>query len=547
MSRTTLTSDPIAEALPAVAAWHAAWAGALGLTALGAAWSSPDLGAASLAGLLVLALPGLGGLLVLTRRRDAQSRMALIAGWTLAAVLAAGLTGGLAGPLAGLVFAPLAAGLALGERRWVEAGAMGAMLAAGSGLLTSALGGAEAGGAGLAAVTAVLTAGAAALAPGLAGRPRERRADADGEALSSARALTAAIPGAMMTVAPSGRVLQRAGSEPDLVGEDLIAAAAPDEREPLRDWLAGSHARGEAGERLTRLADGRTLRLRAAPLNGPNLAVLALQADGAVAQLADLAAQRDRAEARDAGKSRFLAHMSHELRTPLNAVVGFSDIMRQRLFGPLPERYAEYAGSIHEAGGHLLDLINDVLDVSKIEADRYELALEPFDAREAIEAVAVLMRGQARDKGVELAVVLPAEPLKVMADRRALKQMALNLVSNAIKFTPLGGSVSLAAERLGPMLEVTVSDTGVGIAAEDLARLGRPYEQAGGADQKAQGSGLGLSLVRSLAELHGGRLMLDSTLGEGSAATVRLPVIDETPAAGDAPGGAQIIPFAQKA
>jgi cell cycle sensor histidine kinase DivJ len=151
-----------------------------------------------------------------------------------------------------------------------------------------------------------------------------------------------------------------------------------------------------------------------------------------------LESARAEAEAQNAGKTRFLANMSHELRTPLNAVLGFSDIMRQRLFGPLPDRYADYADSIHEAGGHLLDLINDVLDVSKIEAERYELSIERFDAREAVSAAIALVRLSATDKGVELNGVLPVEPLMVEADQRALKQMTLNLLSNAIKFTPPG-------------------------------------------------------------------------------------------------------------
>ena len=164
-----------------------------------------------------------------------------------------------------------------------------------------------------------------------------------------------------------------------------------------------------------------------------------------VAALRDARAQRRReteldearvvAEQQNAGKSRFLANMSHELRTPLNAIMGFSDIMRQRLFGPMSDRYAEYADLIHDAGSHLLDLINDVLDMSKIEAERFELAREDFDARDAVAAVLRLMRGQADRAGITLRGDLSSEPMEAEADRRAVKQIAFNLISNALEIS----------------------------------------------------------------------------------------------------------------
>jgi cell cycle sensor histidine kinase DivJ len=220
--------------------------------------------------------------------------------------------------------------------------------------------------------------------------------------------------------------------------------------------------------------------------------------------------------------------MSHELRTPLNAIMVFSDIMRQKLFGPLSERYAEYADLIHESGAHLLELINDVLDMSKIEAERFELAREDFDARDAIAAVLRLMRGQADRQGVSLRGDLAPEPLEAEADRRAIKQIAFNLISNALKFTPRGGSVTVSAHPVGGVLQIVVADTGVGISPEDLVRIGKPYEQAGDADQRAAGSGLGLSLVRAFARLHGGEMVMQSKLGEGTTVTVRMPVLIQT-------------------
>jgi two-component system, cell cycle sensor histidine kinase DivJ len=243
------------------------------------------------------------------------------------------------------------------------------------------------------------------------------------------------------------------------------------------------------------------------------------------ARLAALEKARADAEALNLGKSRFLANMSHELRTPLNAIMGFADIMRERLFGPMPAKYAEYADLIHDAGAHLLDLINDVLDMSKIEAAKYELALEPLDVREPVQAALRLMRLQADDAGVQLRGVLPGAALEARADRRALKQITLNLISNALKFTPRGGLVSVSLQPIAGALELIVTDTGIGIAREDLDRLGRPYEQAGDAGQQAKGTGLGLSLVRAFAELHGGEMSIESRLGEGTAVSVRLPML----------------------
>jgi len=220
-------------------------------------------------------------------------------------------------------------------------------------------------------------------------------------------------------------------------------------------------------------------------------------------------------------RSRFVAEMSHELRTPLNAVIGFSDIMRARLFGPLTPKYAEYAELIHESGGHLLALINDVLDLSKIEAGRYELHREPIDARDPVAAALRILRVQADEAGVALRGLLPGAPVEAEADPRAIKQIVLNLVSNALKFTPRGGSVTVDLSAHAGDLTLAVVDTGVGIAPEDLERLGRPYEQAG--DGRLQGTGLGLSLVRALAGLHGGGMAIESRLGEGAAVTVTLP------------------------
>ena len=254
------------------------------------------------------------------------------------------------------------------------------------------------------------------------------------------------------------------------------------------------------------------------------------------------------ARARDAeslamARSRFLANMSHELRTPLNAIMGFSDIMRARMFGALPTKYGDYAELIHESARHLMDLINDVLDMSKIEAERFQLNLETFDARDPVNAALRLMRLQADDVGVQLRGRLPAHAVTVEADRRAVKQIVLNLVSNALKFTPKGGLVAVSADGAAGALEIVVADTGVGIAEEDLVRLGKPFEQAGDAGSQALGSGLGLSLVKAFAQLHGGDMSLESRLGEGTAVTVRLPVLKPPADAASEKPPAEVIPF----
>ncbi len=237
--------------------------------------------------------------------------------------------------------------------------------------------------------------------------------------------------------------------------------------------------------------------------------------------------ERDAAVAASDAKSRFLASMSHEIRTPLNAIIGFSDVMKQRLFGPMPARYAEYADLIHESGRHLLDLVGDVLDMSKIEADRYELKLEQMDARDVAAAATKLVRLRAEETGVALELDCGLAPLPVRADRKALRQILLNLLSNALKFTEKGGEVRLALRSDGGELLLEVADTGAGMSPEEVARVGQPFQQAGSAGASAErGSGLGLSLVAALAKLHGGTLEIDSVLGEGTVARVHLPILE---------------------
>ncbi len=237
-------------------------------------------------------------------------------------------------------------------------------------------------------------------------------------------------------------------------------------------------------------------------------------------------AEKLRAEESNLTKSRFLSSMSHELRTPLNSILGFSDILRSPESGPADEALRGFANDIHEAGSYLLDLINDILDMSKIEAGKYELRLGPVQTRRLFEDTMRMLRQNAAEHGIEFRVDLaPDLPDRVVADGRAVRQVLLNLLSNALKFTPAGGRVSLQARAAGRMLEVTVSDTGIGIAAKDLPRLGRPFEQIDNAlNRRHQGTGLGLALSKSLLEMHGGSLSIASEPGKGTTVVARLPM-----------------------
>jgi signal transduction histidine kinase len=241
----------------------------------------------------------------------------------------------------------------------------------------------------------------------------------------------------------------------------------------------------------------------------------------------EVKAAQERAESANKAKSRFLANMSHELRTPLNAVIGFTDLMRQRTFGPLGnERYEEYATLIYDSGQLLLDLISDMLDMAKIEAGKLELNYERVDVNGTVEDCVRMLRDRADNNGLELTISLPEEPLFLIADRRAVKQVLLNLLTNAIKFTPAGGHVGVSVRYGDGLATITVRDTGVGIPASELPRLGNPFEQVNCDPMLAKGgSGLGLALVRALMEKHGGTLSVDSEEGVGTTVRITFPLV----------------------
>jgi len=224
-------------------------------------------------------------------------------------------------------------------------------------------------------------------------------------------------------------------------------------------------------------------------------------------------------------KSEFLANMSHELRTPLNAIVGFSQVLKQKLFGEVNDKQEEYLDDILSSADHLLALINDILDLSKVEAGQVELERALFSLREALERGVVMVRERALKNGVQLDLELDPAVDLVEGDERRIRQIVFNLLSNAVKFTPSGGRVDVSATRVNGEVLVAVSDTGPGIAPADQGRIFEEFQQAkAGNGERPEGTGLGLALSRSLVELHGGRIWVESELGRGSTFTFTIPV-----------------------
>ena len=235
---------------------------------------------------------------------------------------------------------------------------------------------------------------------------------------------------------------------------------------------------------------------------------------------------KNEAERANRAKTEFLANMSHELRTPLNAIIGFSELMQQQSLGPIgSEKYLAYATDIHDSGSLLLDIINDVLDMAKIEAGKMELREEAVDVGGVVEACARMLRGRPEADGLDVMTDLGRGPLYLHADPRSVKQILLNLLSNAVKFTETGGAVTVAAKAAGDgSLTLSVADTGIGIPADQLGYVLEPFAQAdGGLDRRHDGTGLGLPITRALVALHGGSLAIDSRVGEGTTVTVSFP------------------------
>jgi signal transduction histidine kinase len=336
-------------------------------------------------------------------------------------------------------------------------------------------------------------------------------------------------------VAEADRALESAGSQQEKVAR-LARAMADGQATIQRMAVAAHHAiaenRDQTTRGLTRIHNGLAL------LFGTVVTVVVVFGVLAWVQLRRLersrtdlmalsrrlAVEKERAEKASRAKSAFLANMSHELRTPMNAIIGFAEVIAKQMMGPVqPARYGDYAQDILRSGQHLLSLINDLLDLAKIEAGRMSLNRDVIDLRESLFEAARVFENDAQNAGVAIAVTAP-DGMGIHADRRALRQMLLNLVSNALRFTQSGGRIDVAVETVGDELHVVVADTGRGIAPETLERLMEPFVQgAEAAVRGQQGTGLGLSITRKLIELHGGRFVVESKLGAGTRATLIFP------------------------
>lgn len=352
--------------------------------------------------------------------------------------------------------------------------------------------------------------------------------------------LIAAVPGGVIEIDNADHIVQFSDTAQSLFNLDVFEGALPlsaliaddaSARNRLMSLVSSTRKSGVSHSDTfgiqTRDDSGVYIEFTTTPLTNEHVGLYAEDVSHRESQVQALELNVDAAQKEASGKTLFFAGVSHELRTPLNAIIGFSDMMRSRLFGPLPNKYAEYADLIHDSGQHMLDLIGDVLDLSKVEAGKYTLHYDNFDAADVVRSSIKMTRPLADNAEVRLDADVSAEDeLIITADRKALRQILLNLISNAVKFTPKGGRVVVAAKVVANTLNITVSDNGAGMSSDDIDRIGEPYVQADSARYSdVRGTGLGLSLVKSLIDLHEGRMTIASQLGVGTTVEIYLPTL----------------------
>ncbi|MGH6827556.1 MAG: PAS domain-containing sensor histidine kinase [Rhizomicrobium sp.] len=493
---------------------------------------------------LLLALTSLTSFKLAALEQAGLALSALLIGYL------AALTGGLQSPLmVWLVLVPAEAALAGGRRAVARAGVAAGLVVVGLATIQmlgqlppSRLPLPASAAIAIAILVALVQAGLIATAA----QDRQRAADRAARKGAAMYQLLAENAGDLITRhAPDGRILFASPAALSLLGRppselegkmpDLLTH--PGDLCAVQEAFRDSALRGREGAAQARLSRGgqdgqdyvwAEIRCRpAARLPSGMAEIVAVTRDISERKMQEqaLIEARDAAMSASRAKTAFLANMSHELRTPLNAIIGFSELMAREIFGPLGHaNYQDYARLIHDSGGHLLELINEVLDMSKIEAGKFELYRELFAFEDVVAPSLRFVKLAANRAGVTLTTAIDPSAVAIFADKRAVKQILVNLLSNGIKFTPRGGQVGLEAASGEKGVEILVRDSGIGIANADLEKLGRPFEQAESSPARAkEGTGLGLALVKSLAAMHGGELLLESVQGVGTTAKVRLP------------------------
>ncbi len=532
----------------------------LGLAFFGMLGPPDTAEAIAMAGLMA---PAALALLGLTRIPLAVLEQAGLAGFALLIGYLASLTGGVTSPLTvWFALIPAEAALAGGRPAVMRAGiAAGAAFAAVAGMealgmlppsrLTLPLW----------QVFAVSVLGALVQAVLIAAAAQDRQRAADAAAAEGAAMYRFLADNAMDLITrhsgdgciryASPATLALLGRVPEeITGQTMISLTHPGDVPAMQSALMEASYFGRDGSAEVRLRrrDGSYVwaEFRCRLAQDGDIVAVTRDVSERKAQEQALVEARDAALGASRAKSAFLANMSHELRTPLNAIIGFSEMMTREMFGPIGPRYQEYSRLIHESGAHLLDLINSVLDMSKIEAGKFELNQELFDLEETAQSAVRFLRIPAERAGVALKLSIAPNARLLFADRRAVKQILVNLLSNGVKYTPPGGVVRVMARssmEAGRGMEIVVSDSGTGISKSDLERLGRPFEQVENAETRGkEGTGLGLALVKAMARMHGGEAVLESALGEGTTVTVRLPHAG-VDSKGERVSDAKVLPF----